>query len=56
MQEIAQECRIPCVYLVDSGGANLPRQVAYSRRPCLESKGALPKPIGQVPTMIGQGP
>lgn len=25
-QEIAQECRLPCVYLVDSGGANLPRQ------------------------------
>lgn len=26
MQEIAAECRLPCVYLVDSGGANLPRQ------------------------------
>lgn len=26
MQEIAQACRLPCVYLVDSGGANLPRQ------------------------------
>ncbi len=25
-QEIAAECRLPCVYLVDSGGANLPRQ------------------------------
>lgn len=25
-QEIAQQCRLPCVYLVDSGGANLPRQ------------------------------
>lgn len=25
-QEIAQENRLPCVYLVDSGGANLPRQ------------------------------
>ena len=25
-QEIASECRLPCVYLVDSGGANLPRQ------------------------------
>lgn len=25
-QEIAEKCRIPCVYLVDSGGANLPRQ------------------------------
>ncbi len=25
-QEIAQECRLPCVYLVDSGGANLPQQ------------------------------
>lgn len=25
-QEIANECRLPCVYLVDSGGANLPRQ------------------------------
>ncbi len=25
-QEIALECRLPCVYLVDSGGANLPRQ------------------------------
>ncbi|MFU8823100.1 carboxyl transferase domain-containing protein [Yoonia sp.] len=25
-QEIAQSCRLPCVYLVDSGGANLPNQ------------------------------
>lgn len=25
-QEIAQENNLPCVYLVDSGGANLPRQ------------------------------
>jgi 3-methylcrotonyl-CoA carboxylase beta subunit len=25
-QEIAMENRLPCVYLVDSGGANLPRQ------------------------------
>ncbi len=25
-QEIASECRLPCVYLVDSGGANLPQQ------------------------------
>lgn len=25
-QEIAAECRLPCIYLVDSGGANLPRQ------------------------------
>uniref|UniRef100_A0A6M2DN90 Probable methylcrotonoyl-CoA carboxylase beta chain, mitochondrial n=1 Tax=Xenopsylla cheopis TaxID=163159 RepID=A0A6M2DN90_XENCH len=25
-QEIAQENRLPCVYLVDSGGANLPKQ------------------------------
>jgi 3-methylcrotonyl-CoA carboxylase beta subunit len=25
-QEIAQESRLPCVYLVDSGGANLPHQ------------------------------
>ena len=25
-QEIAQECHLPCVYLVDSGGANLPNQ------------------------------
>ncbi|MBS0124274.1 carboxyl transferase domain-containing protein [Thetidibacter halocola] len=25
-QEIALECRLPCVYLVDSGGANLPNQ------------------------------
>jgi len=25
-QEIAQECGLPCVYLVDSGGANLPNQ------------------------------
>jgi 3-methylcrotonyl-CoA carboxylase beta subunit len=25
-QEIAQECRLPCIYLVDSGGANLPSQ------------------------------
>ena len=25
-QEIARENRLPCVYLVDSGGANLPNQ------------------------------
>ena len=25
-QEIAQACHLPCVYLVDSGGANLPNQ------------------------------
>ncbi|AGT09432.1 carboxyl transferase domain-containing protein [Paracoccus aminophilus] len=25
-QEIAEECRLPCLYLVDSGGANLPNQ------------------------------
>ncbi|NUB43477.1 methylcrotonoyl-CoA carboxylase [Fertoebacter nigrum] len=25
-QEIAQECQLPCLYLVDSGGANLPNQ------------------------------
>jgi len=25
-QEIAAECQLPCVYLVDSGGANLPQQ------------------------------
>lgn len=26
-QEIARENNLPCIYLVDSGGANLPRQV-----------------------------
>ncbi|EFJ51940.1 hypothetical protein VOLCADRAFT_108896 [Volvox carteri f. nagariensis] len=26
LQEVAAQCRLPCVYLVDSGGANLPRQ------------------------------
>jgi 3-methylcrotonyl-CoA carboxylase beta subunit len=25
-QEIAEECSLPCIYLVDSGGANLPNQ------------------------------
>jgi 3-methylcrotonyl-CoA carboxylase beta subunit len=25
-QAIAEECRLPCIYLVDSGGANLPNQ------------------------------
>lgn len=25
-QEIAAQCKLPCIYLVDSGGANLPRQ------------------------------
>lgn len=25
-QEIAQENRLPCIYLVDSGGGNLPKQ------------------------------
>ena len=26
MQEIAQQCGLPCIYFVDSGGANLPKQ------------------------------
>lgn len=26
LQEIAEQCCLPCIYLVDSGGANLPRQ------------------------------
>lgn len=26
LQEIAHQCKLPCMYLVDSGGANLPRQ------------------------------
>lgn len=26
LQDIAQQCQLPCVYFVDSGGANLPRQ------------------------------
>ncbi|XRB17603.1 3-methylcrotonyl-CoA carboxylase beta subunit [Pseudoscourfieldia marina] len=26
MQTIAEKCRLPCVYIVDSGGANLPKQ------------------------------
>ena len=25
-QEIAEECNLPCIYMVDSGGANLPNQ------------------------------
>src|SRR6056297_943563 len=25
-QEVAEECQLPCIYLVDSGGANLPNQ------------------------------
>ncbi|KAM0905960.1 hypothetical protein ACQ4PT_016967 [Festuca glaucescens] len=25
-QEIASQCKLPCIYLVDSGGANLPKQ------------------------------
>jgi 3-methylcrotonyl-CoA carboxylase beta subunit len=25
-QEIAERCNLPCIYMVDSGGANLPRQ------------------------------
>lgn len=25
-QKIAEDCRLPCIYLVDSGGANLPNQ------------------------------
>ena len=25
-QEIAEQCHLPCIYLVDSGGANLPQQ------------------------------
>ena len=25
-QDIAKRCHLPCIYLVDSGGANLPRQ------------------------------
>ena len=27
LQEVAMQCRLPCIYMVDSGGANLPRQV-----------------------------
>ena len=26
LQDIATQCGLPCVYFVDSGGANLPRQ------------------------------
>eukprot|EP00210_Caulerpa_lentillifera_P003204 g3061.t1 len=26
LQDVAIQCRIPCIYFVDSGGANLPRQ------------------------------
>ncbi|CAL8464535.1 g4070 [Coccomyxa elongata] len=26
LQEVAEMCRLPCIYFVDSGGANLPRQ------------------------------
>ena len=26
LQDIAQRCRLPCCYIVDSGGANLPHQ------------------------------
>lgn len=26
MQAIAEKCKLPCVYIVDSGGANLPKQ------------------------------
>lgn len=26
LQEVADMCRLPCIYFVDSGGANLPRQ------------------------------
>ena len=26
LQEVAAQCRLPCVYMVDSGGANLPKQ------------------------------
>lgn len=26
LQEIAQQCKLPCIYFVDSGGANLPKQ------------------------------
>ena len=26
LQEVAEMCGLPCVYFVDSGGANLPRQ------------------------------
>lgn len=26
LQQVAKRCGLPCVYLVDSGGANLPRQ------------------------------
>ncbi len=26
LQEIAEQCRLPCIYFVDSGGAHLPKQ------------------------------
>jgi len=32
-QEIARENRLPCIYLVDSGGANLPHQTDVFSRP-----------------------
>lgn len=43
LQEVAAACRLPCVYLVDSGGANLPRQVGVtvtskSKAHCFETQ------------------
>ena len=43
-QEIARENRLPCIYLVDSGGANLPHQtevfpIASISRPHLHNQG-----------------
>lgn len=39
LQEIAEACHLPCLYLVDSGGANLPRQVRR-RRQCVATAAA----------------
>jgi 3-methylcrotonyl-CoA carboxylase beta subunit len=33
LQQIAQRCRLPCCYIVDSGGANLPHQAGDMHRP-----------------------
>jgi acetyl-CoA carboxylase carboxyltransferase component len=41
LQEVAAACRLPCMYLVDSGGANLPRQVSQSALPCTGHTAAL---------------
>ena len=40
-QEIAERCQLPCIYLVDSGGANLPNQDELKNSGFLDKRAAI---------------